>query len=368
MPFSMKVGEIVGAIPISVKKKCLEMHEQGLSTKEIYTQYYSQLHDTQYSGFKTMFFKWKRKAQTDEKYLEGGNLGYAYTPTRTTVQVDKNGEVVQAWIKSHTSHDNVYLELIDEIKKIEPFKPIERVTTEYKERMLEIKLDDLHFGVAFFDDYEKTLQNILEVIESKIYEEINIVIGEDLLHTNDFRGHTNKGTFVGEIDAPRAYNDALRFYGLMTDKALKHSQNTNIVYSMGNHSESLSWTIIQVLKALYPQVNYDDELIERKAILYREIFIGISHCEETTSDLKVIKDIFMQEFLQEYAKAKTREIHLGHKHKQKEIEDVNGCTVRRLPSGVPTDKYTYRHGWTGTVKRFMLFEYTPTEIKHVHYV
>lgn len=354
-------------IPIEVKKKCIEMYHSGMSTKEIYIEYFSKQSDANFNCFRGMLSKWRSKVHADQKYLDGGSLGFAYTPTRTTVQVNRDGEVVQAWIKSHTS-DDLYLQLIEIIKELKPFEPIERIASEYKERMLEIKLDDLHFGVAFFENYEYNLRNILEVIESKRYEEINIVLGEDLLHTNDFRGHTNKGTFVGEIDGVRAYNDALRFYGLMIETSLNNSERVNIIYSMGNHSESLSWTIVQVLKAKYPQVNYDDALIERKAITYKEIFIGVSHCEETTSDLKVIKDIFMQEFLQEYAKAKTREIHLGHKHKQKEVEDVNGCTVRRLPSGVPTDKYTYRHGWTGTIKRFMLFEYTATEIKHIHYV
>ena len=305
--------------------------------------------------------------QADGKILEGGNLGYDYTPHASTVQVNNKGEVVQAWIKSK-ANDGVYLKLIDTIKNLEPFEPIEKLTTETLERMLEIKLDDLHFGVAFFKDYERTLQNTLEVIESKQYEEINIVIGEDLAHTNDFKGHTNKLTYIGEVDMPRGYKDALRFYGLMIEKALKHGKTVNIIYSMGNHSEALSWTIIQVLKAKYPQANYDDRLVERKAITYREIFIGLSHAEETPGNLRDIKDIFMQEFLQEYAKAKTREIHLGHKHKQKELEDINGCVVRRLPSGVPTDKYTYRHGWTGTIKRFMLFEYTADELKEIHYV
>lgn len=367
--FIEKDGENL-VISIEIKKKCIQLHKEGKTARQIYMDYYSQLpldNIMQFDSFQRKLRKWKGKIEADDVLLEAGNLGYNYTPTRTTVQVNNKGEVVQAWIKSHTT-DDLYLKLIDTIKELKPFEPVTKKPDEAKERMLEIKLDDLHFGHAFYEDYEETLQNVIEVIESKFFEEINIVIGEDLIHTNDFRGHTNKGTFIGEADIPRGYKDALRFYFAIIEASLKNSKTTNVIYSMGNHSESLSWTVTQVLKATYPQANYDDKLIERKAIIYKKIFIGISHCEETTGNLRDIKDIFMQEFLQAYANAEVREIHLGHKHKSQETEDINGCVVRRLPSGVPTDKYSYRHGWTGTVKRFILFEYSANKLKHNHYV
>jgi len=54
--------------------------------------------------------------------------------------------------------------------------------------MLEINFADMHFGVAAFEDYIETLQDTIEIIETHQYKEINIIIGDDLLHADNFGG------------------------------------------------------------------------------------------------------------------------------------------------------------------------------------
>lgn len=83
-------------IPITVKKKCIEMAKQGKTSREIYTEYYSIMYDTRYTGFRSMLKRWKKKVQADDELLEIGNLGYNYTPHATTVQVNSDGEIVQS--------------------------------------------------------------------------------------------------------------------------------------------------------------------------------------------------------------------------------------------------------------------------------
>jgi hypothetical protein len=206
-------------------------------------------------------------------------------------------------------------------------------------------------------------------MESHQYKEINVIIGADLLHTEDLKGHTSNGTYIGEIDVPKAYNDTLRFYFALMEKALNCSERVKVTYSIGNHSETLSWTIVQVLKVKFPQAEYDDSIDElRKVIIYGNIFIGLTHGDTIKSNLRDVKDLFIEENTMAYAKAKIKEIHVSHLHLLKETGDMNGCVVRRLSTKVPADKWSKKHGYTTGVKRFMLFEYSSDKLLSIHYV
>lgn len=358
----------INIISVETKKRCIELSRQGKIPKEIYTEYYSHLHTSSYDTFRKSLAKWKRKVFADDELLETGNLSYAFYPHATTVQVGKDGQITQTWIKSKGT-DGLYLELIENIKNLPPFEPIEKRDVKPVDKMLEITFDDLHFGIATLDDYADTLQDTITIINSEQYKEINIVIGEDLLHADNFRGKTSNETYVGEIDIPTAYNDALTFYSNIIIEALACSDRVRVFYSMGNHSEALSWTIVQVLKVKFPQVEYDDSLEHRKVILFEKIFIGVTHGDTLNKkSLRDIKELFMEENLQAYANATVKEIHVGHLHTLKETGDVNGCIVRRLSTKVPTDKWHNKNGFTMGVKRFMLFEYSEDKLLSIHYV
>lgn len=357
----------MNTIPIEVKKKCVELSKEGYTSTQVYNDYYSKEFDTSYNSFRGMLKKWKKKIEVDDGILETANLGYGFVPHDATVQIGKDGTITQSWIKSKAS-DFLYLELIENIKKMPEFPPVQKREIDPIDRMLEITYDDMHFGVATFEDYTPTLQDTLYYIERYQYKEINIIIGEDLLHTDDLKGHTSNGTYIGEVNVPKAYNDCLRFYFALMDSALKHSERVRATYSMGNHSETLSWTIVQVLKIKYPQAEYEDSLEPRKVITYGNIFIGVTHGETIPKNLSQVKELFVEEFMSEYASARIKEIHIGHLHKEVLTGDVNGCVVRRLSTGVPKDKWHIKNGYTMAVKRFMLFEYSSDALISIHYV
>lgn len=358
----------INIISIETKKRCVELYCQGKSSREIYAEYYSKIHTSSYDTFRKSLSKWKKKVFADSETLETGNLTYGFVPHSTTVQIGKDGQIAQSWIKSKAI-DNLYIELIENIKNLPPFEPIEKRDIEPVDKMLEITFDDLHFGIATLDDYADTLQDTITIINSEQYKEINIVIGEDLLHADNFRGKTSNETYVGEVDIPTAYNEALTFYSNIIAESLKCSDRVRVFYSMGNHSEALSWSIVQVLKAKFPQVEYDDALEHRKVILFEKIFIGITHGDTLNkTSLRDIKEVFVEENLQAYASAKVKEIHVGHLHTLKETGDMNGCIVRRLSTKVPTDKWHNKNGFTMNTRRFMLFEYSIDKLLSIHYV
>ena len=142
-------------IPIEVKRKCIEMQKQGMTAREIYNQYYSLHYDTKLTGFQSMLKRWKKKIKADDEILETGNLSYKFTPHATTVQIDRDGEIVQSWIKSKAD-DNLYLELIDNIKNLPPMEIEKTELKKIEDYMLEIPLYDMHWGINDYKYYEKT--------------------------------------------------------------------------------------------------------------------------------------------------------------------------------------------------------------------
>ena len=313
-----------------------------------------------YESFKRQLRAWKRKAYADEGILSSGTFPQ-FAPHGATVQVNASVEITQVWVKEHAEVDWYAIrDIVTEGIRPSEIKP----SNVLGETMLEIPLFDMHFGIADFNYYADTLSDILGIISAKNYDEINILVGQDVLHNNDFRGHTAKGTPIEKINFQKAWADAWKFFRILIDMALEYSPKVKLHYSKGNHDECSAWCLFKALEAQYPQCESDDSLVPRKCIFWRGCFIGFGHCEYARNDSRLFQN-FVLDFPREFADAKVREIHSGHLHRES-IDD--GMMVRRLPSGVPTDEWSSNNGYTGAHKRFMLFEWAENRLKATYYV
>lgn len=355
----------VNIISVSVKKKCVEMANQGLTSSQIYTQYYSSLYDTRYTGFRSALKRWKKKSYSDNEILEVGNLNYDFIPHATTVQVNADGEIVQSWIKSRTS-DNLYLEILEAIKQNTTYEKIEIIKKEEAKGMLEIPLFDMHFGVSDLNHYRDTLQEILLLIDKQVYEEINIIIGQDMMHNDNFKGTTTKGTVIEKVDMIKAWNDAKTFWYNIIDKSIEKANKVQIIYSKGNHDTTISWAFMQMLKERYGDI-VEDSLKERKCLTYGTNFIGITHGEFRKNKPSDLRSQFSVRFPIEFANANVKELHCGHLHSEHE-KDEYGVMCRRLSTANITDEWSDSEGYIGANKRFMLFEWSLNKLISIHYV
>lgn len=348
-------------IPYELKRRCVEAHKT-MTAKQVYREVFLPEHKgMSCDSFCRAMRRWERKTFASNETLDAGTYS-GFTAHNATVQVDKGGNVVQAWIKQKLD-DREFEQIIDAIKH--SVKPI-TVKRELKtvNGMLEIPLFDMHFGVALLNDYKNTLNELIALIDSKEWEEVNILIGQDLIHTNDLRGHTSKGTEIGEIDFKQAWNDAAVFWYSIIEESLEKAEKVNLRYSKGNHDECTSWCFVQMLKARYPQLNVDDSFESRRCVLWKGVFIGYGHIEYTGNLSKVFQD-FVLDFPKEFAAARVREIHTGHLHRE---SCDNGMMVRRLASGVPADKWSRDNGYIGANKRFQVFEWQPNRLKAIYYI
>lgn len=255
-------------------------------------------------------------------------------------------------------------ELLETIKETKPIAvKLEKLDITEK-HLLEIPLFDAHFGISDFEYYKPTQSKIYELLSSKHWEEVLFIVGQDMLHVDNFRGQTANGTQIEQINFVKAWNDCRTFYELLIEKAIKQSRYVKIMYAKGNHDESMSWAFVQMMKEKYPQVFVDDEIKERKIHSFNSVFIGVTHGDKARKNLH---NIFPIEFPMEWARAKVKEIHTGHLHVQ-EDKDIFGMMVRTLATRNKTDDWHKTNGFVGAHKRFMLFEYSEEELERIHYV
>lgn len=356
----------MAGISLEVKKKCVEMRKQGISPKRIYDTYFSAEHPSMsYECFRHKIKRWERQIYADSKTLNAGTYE-GFIAHGATVQVDRNGDVVQAWIKQ-TEDERQWERLLETISEnTAPIILDDRGTDlwEPSKEMLEIPLFDQHFPIS---DHSETLFEILNIVKKQLWDEINVIIGQDMLHNDDMRGRTSSGRPIERVDMVKAWNMAKTFYATLIQACLKHAEKVNIIYSKGNHDESMSWAFVQMLKAMFPQANVDDSLKQRKCISWENCFIGLTHGAYKKSSMTDLCGQFTIQFATEFAAAKVREIHAGHLHRE-EDKDIYGVMCRRLSRNGNEDEWSDDEGLVGANKRFMVFRWKPGRLAGIEYV
>lgn len=255
-------------------------------------------------------------------------------------------------------------DLIQVIKDVKPIKLTLDKSKPPDKRMLEIPIFDSHFGVSDYEYYRPTQQKIIDRLSARKWEKVLFILGQDMLHNDNFRSTTSSGTVIESVDMVKAWDDARKFFEPLIELAITHSTTVDVMYSPGNHDEAMGWAFTQMIKARYPQITVDDRMQQRKAVVYGDNFIGITHGDKGRKDLH---NIFPIEFPIEWSQAKNREIHTGHLHVE-ETKDVFGMAVRTLATRNRTDKWHRDNGFVGAHKRFMLFEYSEKELESIYYV
>ena len=167
------------------------------------------------------------------------------------------------------------------------------------------------------------------------------------------------------MNLKKAVYDATTFYFNIIDAAIKKANDVRVIYSPGNHDKTVGWLFVYMLKVRYGDI-VDDDLAERKAVLWEGCFIGITHGSKKADTPQGLVGYFTTEFPALFAAAKIREIHAGHLHNEIS-KDMYGFQVRRLSTGNKDDEWTIDEGYKSQ-KRFMLFEWMPNKLKAIYYV
>ena len=356
-------------IPLEVKDKCCELKRDGWGNRQIYDEYFKLLFERPqtFKTFQGQLRRWMIQRRPDKTTLEQGTYG-GFIAHDATVQVSKNGDIIQAWIKQTADNSLDPEEFIQAVKGVvEPYNYISRdIANPF--HALEIPLFDMHWGVAFMDHYEPVLNDILDLIHSHNWNKIVIPFGQDFFHNDSIaNGVTTKGTVIEKVDMIRAVKDGQRFMYAIIDAALDCAKEVKVLYTPGNHDRSIAWMFIQVLLERYGSDVVDDSLTYRKVFTYGNSAIMVTHGDSKQATPTNLAHIFPIAFAEEFANAKIREVHAGHLHRELGF-DVFGVMIRRLSSGGKVDEWTDHEDFVGTHRRFMLFEWSLDKLKSIHYV
>lgn len=358
-------------IPVQVKKTCCEMYEQGKTPREIYNEYYkASVEDpAKLDSFRQLLHRWNKHKYADLDTLEAGTYE-GFIAHDATVQVSKSGEIIQAWIKQKANGIDTD-EFIAAVRaNTEPYDYIPPAI-EASDRMLEIDLFDMHWGVAFMDHYEPVLKELLELIHSRTWDKIVIPFGQDFFHNDSIvNGQTTKGTQIEKVDMMRAVKEGKRFMYTLIENASRKAKQVEVIYTAGNHDRSISWMFMQMLHERFDRcdsITIDDSLEFRKVISYGTNAVMITHGDSKQATAKNLAHIFPISFPKEFAEATVREVHAGHLHHEAEA-DIYGVMVRRLSTGGKVDGWSDKEDFVGAHRRFMVFEWDRNKLASIHYI
>jgi len=265
---------------------------------------------------------------------------------------------------------------IEEIKKHAPNLILEKRSKKENPHLIEISIFDHHFGKLCWgketgtdwdleiarDSYIYAFMDLIkqaQTLKGDNIEKILVPLGQDFFHIND---QSNKTPMAGnqlDVDGRLAkiFKVGLDSVRHCISEAVKIAP-VDIVYSPGNHDQSTTYFLCEALNGYFYKTN--DVSIDispeiRKAYLYGNTFIGFAHWLK--ANVTALPTIFSTHpvYGELRARAKYREIQIGHLHKKDEISFMplftdGGIVVRRLPSLTGTDFWHYQHGFVGSAR------------------
>ena len=362
----------INSIPEDIKQSCVSRHAGGHTARHIYDSFFTQHHaGMSLTSFQRKLRVWAKRYKADA--LDTSQAATLMSCGRVdgmvaqgaTVQVDKDGNIVQLWSKQSAGDDiDRLISHIDGVINPIDYSLVPSYTP--SEGLLDIQLADMHLGVSTLEHYSPRLAKLHNFINSKRWDVINICVGGDLFHCDGFNGKTVHGTVVEPINLPYAWTWAEQIYKTMIDAAIGQAKTVCVRYIPGNHDRSMAWAFCRELSALYPDL-VDTDVKYRKAMVYGDCFVGWSHADGQKGGAKDLRGQFLADYPVEFSISKVREVHCEHLHHEKE-EDIYGCRVRRLGSAKDVDNYHDENGFIGALKRHEIFEWSKEGLERIHFI
>ncbi|WP_373786536.1 metallophosphoesterase [Jeotgalibaca porci] len=226
-----------------------------------------------------------------------------------------------------------------------------------------INLPDLHIGSNTAEEYSVYQDGILIQLENQ-YENVVISLLGDLFNANSFQSKTIHDTRVSDTDIPQSWDEAVLFIEPIIQKALSTSPNVTVVYSRGNHDETITWAFTKYLEAKYPQVEFDVSTKQLKCVQIDRNAIYLTHGHIRKRNLAQLCATL---YPQEWAKSENRLLLTGHFHTIK-TEDLTGVVHYQLPTVGKSTDYEEENMFLGSQRGVHLFELGYDRVNAIYYL
>lgn len=204
------------------------------------------------------------------------------------------------------------------------------------------------------------IEKILERTQSFNIDKIVLIIGNDILHTDNTKRSTTSGT-PQDTDGQWFENFLLakKLYVSIIEKLVSIA-NVHIIHNSSNHDYMAGWYLSQTIEAWFKNsknITFDSSIAHRKAFIYHDNLIGSTHGDGAKNgDLPLL---MAQEFKKEWGETKHRYIYTHHVH-HKTSKDYIGITVESSRSASGTDSWHHRNGYQHAPKAIEAYLHHPT--------
>lgn len=260
--------------------------------------------------------------------------------------------------------------LIEEMPRIRPRKP--RRQARKTGFALEMAPFDAHVGklawrqeTGQFDyDLKIARKMLIDGVEENLnlaagfgYEKVYFVLGQDVLHSENFKAVTPGAGNVLDVDSrlPKIYKTGK---GAIIESILmcREVAPVEVVWVPGNHDMHASMFLADVVAERFrddPHVTVDDSPNWRKARLWGTLLIGWAH-DAFGRKAQATVNLLAQYWPELWGPSVFREWHVGHKHKKQEqkfmpVLTSGGVIVRQIPALSPIDAWHAEEVFTDAV-------------------
>jgi len=289
----------------------------------------------------------------------------------------------KAWlkrIKPELNLKQIKEQLIEDLRNLSPnVSKIKRERPDDRNdlHLLEISAFDLHIGKIGIkgDEYNFDIaeERLFSAIEHLLYraqgyyiDKILFIVGNDLLNSDGdwpIPATTKRTPQFNTNYHIDMYRTARRLMIKAIDKLSKIA-DIHIMVVPGNHDRESVMHLGDCLQLYYENnenIKVDNSDCLMKAIPYGNNLIVSDHGDgPKTNDLP---GIISQRFKNMWSDVDYVEVHRGHFHTNKAtklqaIEELNGITIRNLPSMSATDYWHDAKGFIGNIKKAQAFIYS----------
>ena len=247
-------------------------------------------------------------------------------------------------------------------KFTKPFA-IESRTVSNPDKSLIIPLADSHMGINTAEEYKHYQDKMLALMD-KPYRTIIISLLGDLFNTNDFKNQTIHGTRVADTDTPQAWEEACKYIEPLIQKAIASSIDVRVIYSRGNHDETIAWAFAKYLEVKYPQIDIDVSMNQLKCSVIDDVAVYFTHGHIKRRN---ITQLCAALYPKEWGNTTKRLLFTGHWHTLK-TEDKAGIIHYQLPTTSKHTDYEEENLFMGNENGIHCYELSNNKVDAIFYL
>lgn len=283
-------------------------------------------------------------------------------------------------VEREKTYQDLQKDIIADMKRHAP-KYTKHNYSKVNENLLVIDPADIHIGKLAVQsetgetynvqkaiaETDKAVDAILKKAIPFGISKICLVIGNDVLHTDNTYSATTKGT-PQDTDGTWHENFKLarKLYVQIIERLMEIAP-VFVVFNPSNHDYVSGFFLADTLECWFnncKDVTFDTSIRHRKYFTFGRNLIMTSHGDEAKETDYAY--LMPHEMPLEWSKTSFRYVYLHHIHHKKTVQyksgkDFNGITIEYLRSPTPADAWHYRNGYCTAPRAVEAFIHHPTQ-------